>query len=126
MSTNKTKIIICANDANAESMVSNRFARCNFYTLYNHEDLSFSFTENQAINEMSGAGGKAAKQIASLGAEVVLVPEIGPKAFDALEAFGIEIYRYGNKDYTVRDALYEYYENKLPKLLASTTRGKHA
>jgi predicted Fe-Mo cluster-binding NifX family protein len=88
--------------------------------------LSFTFFENLAKEEMSGAGGKAAKQIADLGVDVVLVPEVGPKAYDALEAFDVEVYRYGKNNYSVRDALYEFYENKLAKVTGSTTKGKHA
>ncbi len=119
-----TKIVICADDTSPESTVSSRFARCEYYALYNHETLDFEFHKNQAKDEMSGAGGKAAKQIAELGAQVVLVPEIGPKAFKALEAFDVLIYRYKDS-YSVRDALYDYYEKNLGRVLASTTKGKH-
>ena len=124
MDTKYKKIVICANDTNPESNVSNRFARCEYYALYNHETLEFTFHKNMAKDEMSGAGGKAAKQVSEIGAEVVLVPEVGPKAFDALEAFEVEIYRY-KKEYSVRDAIYDFYEKKLDKVFASTKKGKH-
>lgn len=124
MDVKHTKIAICADSTNPESNVSSRFARCEYYGLYNKETLTFEFEENNAKNEMSGAGGKAAKQISELGAEVVLVPEIGPKAFDALEAFGVEIYRY-KKEYSVRDAIYDYYANNLEQVKAFTKKGKH-
>lgn len=127
MSVNKESLIaICAEEENPESLVSSRFARCNYYTVYNHKTLDFTFFENTAKAEMSGAGGKAAKQIADLDVKVVLVPEVGPKAYTALEAFGVEIYQYSKKPQSVRDALYEYYENKLPKLTASSKEGKHS
>lgn len=119
-----TKIVVCANDTNPESNVSNRFARCEYYVLYNHETLEFTFDKNTAKESMSGAGGKAAKQVSEMGAEVVLVPEVGPKAFDALEAFEVEVYRY-NKEYSVRDAIYDFYDKKLQKVTTSTTKGKH-
>jgi predicted Fe-Mo cluster-binding NifX family protein len=124
MDTKYIKIAICANDTNPESNVSSRFARCEYYALYNHETLDFTFHKNIAKDEMSGAGGKAAKQVSELGAEVVLVPEVGPKAFDALEAFEVGIYRY-KKDYSVRDAIYDFYDKKLNEVLASTKKGKH-
>lgn len=124
MDTKFKKIAICADDTNPESVVSSRFARCEYYALYNHETLEFEFVENIAKNEMSGAGGKAAKQISELGAEVVLVPEVGPKAFDALEAFEVNVYRY-KKEYSVRDAVYDFYAKKLDKVFAYTTKGKH-
>lgn len=126
MAAKNELVAICADENSPESLVSSRFARCNYYTVYNHETLEFTYDENQAKEEMSGAGGKAAKQIADLGVSVVLVPEVGPKAYTALEAFGIKIYQYSKKTQTVRDALYEYYEDKLPKLTASSKEGKHS
>jgi len=125
MDTKHTRIAICADSENPKDDVASRFARCEFYGVYNHKSLSFNFEENKAKNEMSGAGAKAAKQIYDLGVTAVLVPEIGPKAFEALEAFEIEVYRY-SQTYSVRDAIYDYYEKKLQRVLASTKTGKHA
>ena len=118
------KIAICANDTNPESDVASRFARCNYYAVYDHNTLEFTFHNNDAKNEMSGAGGKAAKLISGLEVDVVLVPEVGPKAFDAIEAFEIEAYRYTSK-YSVRDAVYDFYDNKLARVTGHTTQGKH-
>ncbi|WP_052609299.1 NifB/NifX family molybdenum-iron cluster-binding protein [Candidatus Izimaplasma sp. HR1] len=125
MNVKEVKVIaICANDTDTESNVASRFARCEYYTVYNHETLEFTFYKNIAKDEMSGAGGKAAKQISDLNVDVVLVPEVGPKAYDALEAFEIDIYRY-TKSYSVRDAVYEFYENNLERVTSFTKKGKH-
>jgi|LGVF01.2.fsa_nt_gb predicted Fe-Mo cluster-binding NifX family protein len=126
MDINKIKIAICSNSDNAEGDVSNRFARCDYYTVYDSKTLGFTFVENTANKEMSGAGAKAAKLVSTLGVDVVLVPELGPKAFEALEAFEIKAYQYGSKTYSVRDALYEFYENKLPQLLNPSGKSKHS
>lgn len=125
MDTRHKKIVISSSTNDADGLVSSRFARCEFYTLYDHNTLSFSYVENHAKDEMSGAGAKAAKQIAAMEATVVLVPEIGPKAYDALAAFDIEVFRY-TKSCSVRDVIYDYYEQKLTKLTTSSTKGKHA
>lgn len=125
MDTKHTRIAICADTKDPKSNVANRFARCEFYGVYNHNTLEFLFEENKAKNEMSGAGAKAAKQIYDLGVTAILVPEIGPKAFEALEAFDIEVFRY-SQIYSVRDAIYDYYEKKLQKVLGSTKSGKHS
>ena len=81
--------------------------------------MSFQFEKNIAKNEICGAGTKAAKQIYDLGVTAVLVPEIGAEAYQALNALEIKVYRY-NQTYSVRDAIYDYYEKKLQKVLAST------
>ncbi len=124
MTASKNVIAICANSANENDTVSDRFARCNFYAVYNHEDLSFEFVENSAKDEMSGAGGKAAKQISSLNCQVALVPEVGPKAYAALEAFDIEVFQY-QKEMSVRDAIYAYYAKQLNPISAPNTNSKH-
>ena len=67
------------------------------------------------------------EQISTLrksGVEVVLVPEIGPKAFDTLQAFDISIYKYEG-ELSVRDTLYQYFEDKLTEVHAPSTKGKH-
>lgn len=124
MAEKALKIAICSDNNNEYSKASNRFARCEYFTVYNHNNLSFDFVENSAKNEMSGAGSNAGKIVADLDIDIVLVPEIGPKAFVALEAFGIEIYQYKG-DITVRDAIYLLFEGKLSKVNAPSKKGKH-
>ena len=125
MNTSQTKIAICSIGDNPESNVSDRFARCNKYAIYNSETLKFTFIDNEAINEMSGAGSKAARIMSKLGIETLLVPEVGPKAFVALEAFDIKVFKYTNKEKTVKDTLTDYFENKLTIVKDHTTKGKH-
>jgi predicted Fe-Mo cluster-binding NifX family protein len=124
MTVTKNMVSICADSTDENGFVSDRFARCNFYSVYNHEDLTFEFIENEAKDEMSGAGGKAAKQISSLGVQVALVPEVGPKAYAALEAFDIEVFQY-QKGTSVRDAIYAYYAKQLKPITAPNTKSKH-
>ncbi len=124
MDTKDLKVAICCNDTNPESNASDRFARCEVFAIYDHTTLEFSFHINTAKDEMSGAGAKAARVLQKLDVDVVLVPEIGPKAYEALEAMDIEVYRYTNK-HTARDVLYEFYENKLGKVTGHTKQGKH-
>ena len=118
------KIGICSSGHTPESTVAGRFARAEFFALYNSETLLFSFFDNSAKEEGSGAGGKAVKVLGDLGIEVVLVPELGQKAIDALKAFEIKSYQY-KQGKTVREALYEYFEKKLPELLDPSVKGKH-
>jgi len=115
------KIAISSSGKDENSLVANRFARAEFFIIYNHEDLSFEVVENNAKNEGSGAGGKAVKLLGDLKIDVVLAPELGPKALEALNAFGIISHQYP-KEKTVRDVLYMYFEKKLPSI--SEAKGK--
>ena len=118
------KIAICASDSNTESLVADRFARSDYFAVYNSEDLQFTFFDNPAKNEGSGAGGKAVKVLGDLDVEIVLVPELGPKAIDALKAFEIKSFQYKQGE-TVRDALYSYFEKKLPEMLDASVKGEY-
>jgi len=118
------KIAICSTSNNPESLVADRFARADYFAVYNSDDLQFTFFDNPAKNEGSGAGGKAVKVLGDLNVEIVLVPELGPKAIDALKAFDIKSFQYKQGE-TVRVALYSYFEKKLPEMLDATVSGKH-
>jgi predicted Fe-Mo cluster-binding NifX family protein len=117
-------ILVCSETNSESSLVSDRFARTNFYCLYQSETNNYTFYENNAKGEMSGAGGKAVKQISSLSADVVLVPEIGPKAYDALVAFELKAYQYP-KNITIKEAIEKFYNNELVELTAPNAKGKH-
>ena len=109
---------ICALENNENSPVSDRFARANFFVIYDHENLTFKVITNPAIDESSGAGTKAIKALSKEGVDIILGPEVGPKALEALSAFEMEAYNYtGATD--IKDALYLYFENKLPRTLTS-------
>ncbi len=118
------KIAISSKENHELSIVSDRFARSDYFIIYDHDTLSFTSVENTAKKAGSGAGGKAVKILGDLAVDVVLVPELGPKALEALQAFEIDSYQYP-KEKTVKEVIYLYFEKKLPKLEVSTSKGRH-
>ncbi len=118
------KIGISSLENNENSKVSDRFARCEYFIIYDHDTLTFESLENTAKKEGSGAGGKAVKILGDAGCDIVLVPELGPKALEALKAFEIKSYQYP-REKTVREVLYLFFEKKLPELFISTSKGRH-
>lgn len=122
--TSLKRVAIPASDPDLTSRVADRFARAPYYAIYHHDSLEFTFIKNDALHEVSGAGSKAARQLGELEIDAVLVPEIGPKAFETLQAFDVAVYRY-TRSYTVRDALYDLYEEKLARIHHDTKDSKH-
>ena len=118
------KIAISSTGNTEQSIVSDRFARAEYFIIYDHDTLKFNTVLNPAKDEGSGAGGKAVKVLADLGVDVALVPELGPKALEALKTFEIRSYQYP-REKNVREVLYMYFEKKLPDLLISTVKGHH-
>lgn len=107
-----------------DALVGSRFARSQYFAIYNHDSLEFTFVKNDAKEEASGAGTKAAKLLGQMDIDIALVPEIGPKAFETLQAFDIRVFRY-TKEYSVRDAIYELFEEKLAAITNHTKDGSH-
>lgn len=118
------KIAICAKNEGLQSEVDNRFGRAENYVIFDTETEDAVTIENSAKNEASGAGGSATRLLDKNKVEVVLAPELGPKAVDAIKAFGIEAYRYENVK-TVDDAIKKYKDGSLEKFLTSSTKSKH-
>lgn len=124
MDTKLERISVCANEQKELSTVAERYARCEYFAVYDRNTATFSYVLNEAKDEMSGAGGKATKQLGELNVQVALVPEVGPKAYAALDAFGIKVYRY-NKGTTLQNAVDQYINGELVEVTSPTRLGKH-
>ena len=70
--------------------VSAVFGRARSFAIYDEGMPGFSIVENEGANSEHGAGTGAAAFLAEKGVGIVLAPEIGPKAAEALKAGGIE------------------------------------
>jgi predicted Fe-Mo cluster-binding NifX family protein len=123
MDIKDARIAIAANSPSTEGLVAERFARAPYFAIYKQEDLSFSFVKNEAVKATSGASVQAAKILLDQQIDVVLVPKLGEKAFDALEAMGIEAYECQDQP-SVLDALYSFFEHQLPKIDPKSTKGQ--
>lgn len=118
------KIAVCSTGDNKEALVASRFARCNYFMIYDHETSNATFIENNSKNEASGAGGKVSKYLSDLDVSVVLVPQVGPKAYDALNAFEIEAYEY-LPNITVQKALKDFSKNEYSIVTEAKGKSKH-
>jgi predicted Fe-Mo cluster-binding NifX family protein len=110
------RIAVCAKEASEFSPVADRFARTEYFVIYDHSTLTFTPIENDAKEESGGAGGKAVKLLNTHNVDIVLSPEVGSKVLEALKAFEIEAYNYTHAS-TVKDAIYLYFEQKLRPIL---------
>jgi predicted Fe-Mo cluster-binding NifX family protein len=85
------KICVSATANNLEAQVDPRFGRCQYLIIVDSETTQFEAIPNMAAGATGGAGIQAAQTIADKGAKVVITGNIGPNAFGALSAAGIEI-----------------------------------
>lgn len=116
------KIAIPSAGKTLESAVDGRFGRAFGFIVYNTDDDTFSVADNsQNLNAAQGAGIQAAQNVASTGAEAVIAPSFGPKAFRVLKAAGIKAFI--SSAATVQDALEEYKSGKLIETDAANVEG---
>ncbi len=115
---------ICAKENGLNSPVADRFGRAEYYVLFNTESKESRTIENTAKNSASGAGGRAVRLLDENGVTVALAPELGPKAMDAIKAFEIRAYSYGESK-TVKEALENFEAGKLKEFKTNSTQSHH-
>jgi predicted Fe-Mo cluster-binding NifX family protein len=109
------KIGISANGKNLEDTISEVFARCPFFIIVEIENgkiKSFEAIENEISGRMGGAGIFAAQLMAEKDVKAVITKNIGPRAFEVLKQFNIEVYQ-GEGE--IKKAIEEFIQGKLKK-----------
>jgi len=115
------KICLSATTENLDSQLDPRFGRCPYLLIVDSETMNFEAIPNMAAGETGGAGIRAAQIIADKGVKVVITGNVGPNAFGALSAAGIEIVT--GVSGTVRAAVEKYKKGELGRTRSPTVGG---
>ena len=107
------KICITSEGKTLDTKVDSRFGRCQYFVLVNPDTLEFEAIENSNINQAGGAGIQSGQLMASKGIKAVLTGNVGPNAFQTLNAGGIDIYT--GVSGSVKEAIEAYKSGKLKK-----------
>jgi predicted Fe-Mo cluster-binding NifX family protein len=101
-------IAVSCTGQNLDSPVDTRFGRAEGFLIVNTETMESKYIENStAQSRGQGAGILSAETVARNGATAVLTGFVGPKAFQALQAAGIDVVQ--NMDnLSVREAVERY------------------
>jgi predicted Fe-Mo cluster-binding NifX family protein len=115
------KICVTATANSLDAQIDPRFGRCSHLVIVDSETMQFEAISNMASGATGGAGIQAAQTIADKGVKLLVTGNIGPNAFQALSAAGIDIVTgaFG----TVRDVIEKYKKGELGKTGAPTVRG---
>jgi predicted Fe-Mo cluster-binding NifX family protein len=71
-----------------------RFGSCPFFVIVDTYSMSENSIVNYNVNSTSGAGRKAAQEIARQGAAALITGNVGPNAMQTLSAAKIDVYQY--------------------------------
>lgn len=115
------KLAVTAKGDKLDSGSDPKFGRCSYFLLIDTETMEFETIRNSSKSARGGAGVQAAETLSSNGADAVATGNVGPNAFDALDAAGVEIYTGASG--TVKDVVDDYQEGRLTKVGEPTTSG---
>jgi len=105
------KVAVSSNGNDLSAQASPVFGRCPYYIFVDTESMEFEAVANPAISAPGGAGIQAAQFVANQGAKAVLTGNIGPNAFNVLQAAGVQVFTVAGG--TVKEAVEAYKEGRL-------------
>jgi len=116
------KIAVTSSGKDLESAIDLRFGRAFGFIIYNLEDDTFNFVDNnQNLNAAQGAGIQAAQNVVNQNVEAIITGNCGPKAFTVLSSAGVKIYV--GADGTVNDAIDKFKNNELQESESANVEG---
>jgi len=117
------KLAIPTEGNTKDAHVSDTFARCEFYCIYDSEAFTFTFIPNPFVEEEL-AGNKAAKYLMEQGVDYVIASDIGDKAQHTLQSFMIKTYAC-KKQESIVEQVYSFMEKDLDQLEEATKIRTH-
>ncbi len=107
------KVAVSCEEPSMDSRIDPRFGRAAGFCVVDPDTLEFIYVDNGSSQALSqGAGIQAAETVCRSGATVVLTGYVGPKAFQALSAAGIQVGQ-NLENMTVRQAIARFKEGQV-------------
>ena len=117
------KIAVSSQGEHLDAPASPVFGRCPLYLFVETETMEFEAVPNPAMSQGGGAGIQAAQFVVNQGAEAVLSGNLGPNAFDVLQAASVPGFLVSEG--TVRQAVEAYKAGQL-RPMGGPNVGAHA
>jgi predicted Fe-Mo cluster-binding NifX family protein len=85
------KICITSEKDSLESAVDPRFGRCRYFLVFDTETSEMEFCPNPNVQGLGGVGIQSGQFMAEKGVKTVITGNVGPNAFQTLQAAGIDV-----------------------------------
>ena len=116
------KIGISSTGKDLDAQVDPRFGRCQYFLIVDTDTMNFESISNESAMASGGAGIQAAQTIAKADVEAVVTGNIGPNAFQTLNAAGIKVFTGATGD--VKEILNKFKKGEF-KEVNSPSVGSH-
>lgn len=113
------KICVTAQGANLDAPVDPRFGRCQYFVIVDPETLQYEAIKNPNIDAMGGAGIQSGQIMANKQVKAVVTGNVGPNAFQTLNAAGISVITGASGN--VRQVIEQYKNGELKPTQGPTT-----
>lgn len=113
------KIVLTTAATSLDGDLDKRFGRAPGFLIYDTEQQSCQFVDNQQnLNAAQGAGIQAAQNLIATGAKCVITGHCGPKAFKVLHSAGIKIFNTDTAD--LKECVERFNSGKLIEIKSAT------
>lgn len=117
------KVAVSSTGEDLEAQIDPRFGRCQYFIIVDVDSMKYEAVLNESAMASGGAGIQAAQSVAGMGVEAVITGNVGPNAFQTLNASGIKIVTGANG--SVSEAVERFKKGEL-KATANPTVGSHS
>lgn len=108
------KIAIALEENRYEAKVDRRVGRAPYFILIDTDSNDYTIVENEAKDEVTGAGLKVVRNLIKYGVDILIAGEVEPKAAVVIEEFELPVYKLGDLE-SVSEVLEAYKDKKLEK-----------
>ncbi len=117
------KICLSSTANNLDAQLDPRFGRCPYFLIVDPKTLQYEAIPNPALTAVGGAGIQAAQAMINKKVDTVITGNIGPNAFKALNAAGIQILI--EPPASILQIIEKYNTGKIQQTQAPTVSGHH-
>lgn len=112
-------ICVTSQGDNLDALVDPRFGRCQYFIIVDTETLQYKAISNPNIDARGGAGIQSGQVMAERQVKAVVTGNVGPNAFQTLNAAGISVITGASGN--VRQAIEKYNKGELKPTQGPTT-----